>query len=236
MIEHTCTHAGDPSSHLHPPNHHHHHHHHHHPSGEETQQLSSSSGVSSSRHSEGFTDGLKNGGDAKRHPENGVKCYDNGVKSEFSHHSHHHYGVNGKEDCSNSVHRQIDSNSSSGVQHDSEAYKANYAEIEEEVVPEHHQDAYEAPVEKPRTGRNTWPRKRMRNTAHVASIFEETDGGGDYDGGINVETGINYFVSVDDSVCDGGPLAEQYSLSRANSVQRILRNSKQSLLPPGEFV
>ena len=70
----------------------------------------------------------------------------------------------------------------------------------------------------------------------MASIFDADDDGA-VDGGdpIMVESGSNYFVSVDDSVCDGGRLAAGYSLSRAGSVQRILRNSKQPL-PPGEFV
>lgn len=82
--------------------------------------------------------------------------------------------------------------------------------------------------EKPRLGRNTWPRKRhVRSMAHVAALFDG-DGEGD---SVVAECGM---VSVDDSVCDGrGRLTEEYSLSRAGSVQRILRNSRNPL-PPGE--
>ena len=85
----------------------------------------------------------------------------------------------------------------------------------------------------PRLGRNTWPRKKVRQVAHVACIFDADEDSGD-GGPIAVESGSNYFVSVDDSVCDGGRLAAEYSLSRAGSVHRILRNSKQPL-PPGEL-
>ena len=69
----------------------------------------------------------------------------------------------------------------------------------------------------------------------MASIFDADEDSVDGGGAIMVESGSNYFVSVDDSVCDGGRLAAEYSLSRAGSVHRILRNSKQPL-PPGEFV
>ena len=69
----------------------------------------------------------------------------------------------------------------------------------------------------------------------MASIFDADEDSVDGGGAIVVESGSNYFVSVDDSVCDGGRLAAEYSLSRAGSVHRILRNSKQPL-PPGEFV
>ena len=86
-------------------------------------------------------------------------------------------------------------------------------------------------------GRNTWPRKKVRQVAHVASLFDRDGDDQDDDGSdlgpIMVESGSNYFVSADDSVCDGGRLAEEYSLSRMGNVQRIPRNSKMPL-PPGE--
>lgn len=84
---------------------------------------------------------------------------------------------------------------------------------------------------KPRLGRNTWPRKKVRQYTHVVSVFDEDL---DTQGQPVTTSGSNtYFVSADDSVTPacGSRGMDSHSFD-AGSIQRIPRNSRLPL-PPG---
>ncbi|KAL8576171.1 hypothetical protein ACOMHN_027826 [Nucella lapillus] len=115
----------------------------------------------------------------------------------------------------------------------------------ESVSPEPDHSDTESPSEqKTRQARNTWPRKKVRQSrrAVAADLFaaaaaaDDEDGvGEDVSGEILVENGTNYFVSVDDSAVGEsgrGRMVVEYSLSRTGSVHRIPRGNSKNPLPP----
>ncbi|XP_076442172.1 uncharacterized protein LOC143281103 isoform X2 [Babylonia areolata] len=160
------------------------------------------------------------------------------------HHHHHHHHAPGEQDKFVEVQRKRPDPREVEVEVEEDFERHQHQQQQErETCPELPLEA--DPQQKSRPGRNTWPRKKVKQARRAASdLFDDNVDGGDDDEELVVESGSNYFVSADDwAVCGGdegagrgGRMVVEYSLSRTGSVHRIPRNSKHPLPPELETV